>query len=302
MKPNRFSWQTRTLVERVHWLRYVLPPALAVWVVVYQLGFAQALESAYGSTVHYGVEIAFYSLVGPLATWLTLAWVERNLHEKNRLAEQVQAAEREKAAVLEEDRARIARDLHDGMAQTLYFLALKADMLRQRLQADETAAAELQTMGQTTRHVIRDVRRTIFALQPLDWPPDGFVPALRQFVAGLAEQMGWQATVSVSPQLPELPARLEPIVFRLVQESLNNVAKHAEAQEVQVLLAMAEDGRSIQLTVQDNGQGFAPSQQNNSGFGLNQMAARVQAMGGSFQVESQPNQGTMVRATLPFRA
>jgi signal transduction histidine kinase len=299
MKPN-LSWQQQTLIQRVRWLRYMVPPALAVWVVVYQLGFAQALESAYGSAVHYGVEIAFYSLVGPLVTWLTLVWVERNLIEKNRLAQEVLLAQREKAAVLEEERARIARDLHDGVAQTLYFLALKADVLRQGLKGDEAAAADLQLMGQTMRQVIREVRRTIFALQPLDWPPGGFVPALRQFVMALAEQIGWHASVQLPEQIGELPVHLEPVIFRLVQESLINAAKHADAQAVAVSLVWLENGRLLELTIHDNGQGFEPSQQKDHGFGLKQMAARVQAMGGQFQIESEPLQGTTVRATLPL--
>lgn len=298
MKPSQLSWQQQTLVQRVRWLRYVMPPALAVWVVVYQLGFAQALENAYGSAVHYGVEVAFYSLVGPLVTWLTLTWVERNLVEKNRLAQEVLLAQREKSAVLEEERARIARDLHDSVAQTLYFLALKADLLRQGLKGNKAAAAELQLMGQTTRQVIREVRRTIFALQPLDWPPGGFVPALRQFVLALAEQTGWQATVTVTDQIDELPPHLEPIIFRLVQESLNNVAKHAEAEAVTVALTWLENGRVLELAIHDNGQGFDPSRQTGHGFGLKQMAARVQTVGGQFQIDSQPLQGTTVQARL----
>ncbi|MCA9943600.1 MAG: sensor histidine kinase [Anaerolineales bacterium] len=297
MKLNQLSWRQRTLVQRVRWLRYIVPPALAVWVVVYQLGFAQALENAYGSVIHYGVEIAFYSLVGPLVTWLTLTWVERNLVEKNRLAQAVLLAQREKSAVLEEDRARIARDLHDGVAQTLYFLALKADLLRQGLKGDE-AAVELQLMGQTTRQVIREVRRTIFALQPLDWSPGGFVPALRQFVMALAEQTGWQATVTVTDHIDELPPHLEPIIFRLVQESLINVAKHAEAETVTVALTWLKNGRVLELTIYDNGQGFDPSRQTGHGFGLKQMAARVQAVGGQFQIDSQPLYGTTVQARL----
>lgn len=298
MKLNQFSWRQQTLVQRVRWLRYFVPPALAIWVVVYQLGFAQALENAYGSVVHYGVEIAFYSLVGPLVTWLTLVWVEHNLIEKNRLVQEVLLAQREKAAILEEERARIARDLHDGVAQTLYFLALKADVLRQGLMGDEAAAADLQLMGQTTRQVIREVRRTIFSLQPLDWPREGFLPALHQFVMALAEQTGWQTTFTIAEELGDLPPNLEPIIFRLVQESLNNVAKHAEAETVNVALAWLENGRSLELTIQDNGHGFEPSQLKGQGFGLKQMASRVQANGGDFQIESQPLQGTTVRARL----
>ncbi|MFQ5645280.1 MAG: histidine kinase, partial [Thiogranum sp.] len=303
-KMTRFTWQELSLIERIRWLRYVLPPVLVFVVVIYQLGVARALERNYGHFVHYSVEIGFYSLAGPLVTWLTLVWVERRLSEKERLERQVQArtqqlasltavsadailsldaqgritswnrgaermlgcpasemigqpltqllpeadtltarlqqhgvvqnfettartcdgrsltvdltqtrlaeadealsvsliimrdvtTRREREAIREEERARIARDLHDGVAQTLYFLALKADMARQQMrQNPDQVTAELKTIGQTTRQVIRDVRRTIFALRPLDWSNGGFLPALRRFIKGFAEQVGWQA-------------------------------------------------------------------------------------------------------------
>lgn len=301
MRIKQFSWRQQTLVRRVRWLRYLVPPALAVWVVVYQLGIAQALETAYGSAVHYGVEIAFYSLVGPLVTWLTLVWVERNLVEKNRLAQKIQLAQREKSAVLEEERARIARDLHDGVAQTLYFLALKADVLRQGRQEKEAVVADLQLMGQTMRQVIREVRRTIFSLQPLDWQPGEFEAALRHFVAALAEQAGWEAAVSIEEKIDSLPPYLEPIVFRLVQESLNNVTKHAEAKQVAVTLAWLENGRLLELTVEDDGLGFDPAQTRGYGLGLRQMSSRVEAVEGQFEIFSQPLAGTRVRARLPVK-
>jgi len=290
------TWRQMELVDRVRWLRYILPPLLSLVVIYYQLGLTQALEMRYGHTLHYVVEILFYSLTGPVASWLMLIWVERKLREQQALEAQIQAAEREKAAVLAEDRARIARDLHDGVAQTLYFVALKTDVLRQQLANNETAVTELRDMGQKVRQVIRDVRRTIFALRPLDWPPGGFIPALRQFIGGFTEQTGWQTAVTLDESIP-LPPRLEPVIFRLVQESLNNIAKHAEASQVWITLAR-ENGR-IHLTIRDDGKGFTPPAANGSGLGMHQMADRVTAVGGQFHLESQPGQGTTITAEIP---
>jgi signal transduction histidine kinase len=187
---SKITWQQMRLIDRVRWLRYILPPLLVLTVVFYQLGIAQALENNFGHTVHYGVEVAFYSLSGPIVTWLMLVWVERKLEDQERLEMQIQAAERAKASVIEEERARIARDLHDGMAQTLYFLALKTDMLRQNLSSQDELVQELRDMGRSLRQIIQDVRRTIFALRALDWSQEGFLPALTRFVAGFAEQDG----------------------------------------------------------------------------------------------------------------
>ncbi len=114
-------------------------------------------------------------------------------------------ARKEREAILAEERGRIARDLHDGVAQTLYFLALKGDMARQQIiDKSEQVANELKELSQTARRVIRDVRRTIYALRPLEWTEGQFLPELSRFVSGYAEQMGWQTVIEFDDamQLP----------------------------------------------------------------------------------------------------
>jgi PAS domain S-box-containing protein len=404
------SWQQTSLVERVRWLRYVLPPALVLMVIIYQLGVAQSLERNYGHTVHYGVEIGFYSLVGPVVTLLTLIWVERRLRQQEQLERQVQAhaqqlasltavsadailsldaqgqitswnegaeqmfgyqedfvigrplstllldtddlaarldrdgvvegfeataagmdgrkltvelsqtrlieadeesassliimrdvtTRRERENIREEERARIARDLHDGVAQTLYFMALKTDLIGQQVvQKPEWATAELKEVGQTARRVIREVRRTIFALRPLDWSEGNFLNALTRFVEGFSEQAGWQSEVDIDVSGLTVPSRLEPTVFRLVQESLNNAAKHADASRVWVSLQRVEGSEALGLLLRDDGCGFDPDEVMNSGLGLNQMKQRVAAVGGTLRVDSRPGKGTTVIAELP---
>lgn len=210
---------------------------------------------------------------------------------------------RERENIREEERARIARDLHDGVAQTLYFMALKADLIGQQLaQKPEWATVELKEIGQTARRVIREVRRTIFALRPLDWPAGDFTQALTRFVKEFSEQVGWQAKVSIGSPGLAIPARLEPTVFRLIQESLNNAAKHAEASRVWVSLESVETGNELKLMVRDDGRGFPPEDPANGGLGLSQMRERVTAFGGTLQVSSQPNSGTAVIAQLPISA
>jgi PAS domain S-box-containing protein len=389
----------------------VVPPTLVIVVVIYQLGITQALERSYGHVVHYGFEIGFYSLLGPVVTLLTLTWVEHRLIEQEKLEREFQArtrqlasltevsadailtldyqemietwnrgakqifgyqeseiigqpltkilpelntlagywqsqgeiknvetialaknhrnlavelsqtrlakqddasstasliimrditARREREAIREEERARIARDLHDGVAQTLYFMALKTDMARRQLEIDpKSVSDELREIGRTARQVIREVRRTIFALRPLDWAKDGFLPALEKFVTGFAEQADWQLTIDLNQEELNIPAQLEPTIFRLVQESLNNVAKHAEATHVKVTLMAIHEKRELVLTIKDDGYGFDPSTSNNKGLGMEQMEARVHAIGGTIFLDSSPDKGTMVTANLP---
>lgn len=296
MRFLRPAWGNLPLTDRIRYIRYILPPLLALWVVTYQLLFAQALETAYGHSVHYGVEIAFYSLAGPVVTWLTLIWVERNLLEKERLQQKILVVEREKSAVLEEDRARIARDLHDGIAQTLYFLALKADMLRQQLRGQTQIEDELRDMGDKIRWIIREVRRTIYALQPLNWSEVGFLTALSDYVLGFAEQAGWHIEVDMEPGVM-IATEFEPTIFRVVQESLNNVAKHAEAKHVWI--SLNQEGSGLLLIIGDDGFGFEPNNHVNRGFGLIQMQERVKNIGGTLHFESQPKQGMVIYARIP---
>jgi PAS domain S-box-containing protein len=209
-------------------------------------------------------------------------------------------ARRERAAIIEEERARIARDLHDGVAQTLYFLALKADMAAQQMTQNPDQVVEvLKEIGQQTRQIIREVRRTIFALRPLDWSDEEFLLALRRFVNDFAEQVGWQASFAAEEMALTIPPGLEPTIFRLVQESLNNVAKHAEAGHVWVELRQSGTSPHLILNVGDDGLGFDPQVTNNNGLGLSQMKQRVKVVGGTFSLESKPGQGTVMTVQLP---
>jgi PAS domain S-box-containing protein len=405
-----FSWHHLSLLERIRRLRYVLPPVLVVLVVWYQLGVARFLADAYGHIVHYSVEIAFYSLAGPVVTWLTLIWVEHRLAEKERLEKQVRTREqylasitaasadailsldragrvaswnrgaerlfgyeaseivgrplkdllpdadklfqklqrnrivqnfettgltkdeypitvdltqtllaensaesltsslimrdittrRERDAIVEEERVRIARDLHDSVAQVLYLLALKADMAAEQVAFNpEQVKTELQEIGQRSRQVIREIRRTIFALRPLDWSSDGFLPALGRFVKDFAEQLNWRVSFSLDDAL-SVPDRLQPTVFRLVQESLNNVAKHAEAEQVWIELGQFDEGPCLKLAIRDNGTGFDSITTSSSGLGLQQMQKRLEAVGGTFNLESRVGNGTTLTAQMPL--
>ncbi|RME41870.1 MAG: PAS domain S-box protein [Caldilineae bacterium] len=407
------AWSQLPLLTRIRHLRYILPPILALLVVFYQLEVARRLAERYGHAVHYSVEIVFYSLSGPVVTWLTLVWIERKLAEKEALERQVRAREkhlagltdasadailsldrqdciaswnrgaeqlfgytaaemvgqplhrllpeadrlaeqlardgvvrnfetiartrrgrpitvdltqtrldytsphapasslilrditarRERDAIIEEERARIARDLHDGVAQTLYFLALKADMAaRQVAQSPEAVAPELAEIGRQARRIIRQVRRTIFALRPLDWETGDFLPALRHFAVAFAEQVGWQLSFEVPEEMPDIPPRLEPTLFRLVQESLNNVAKHTTARRVWIRLACRPDPPALELTIRDDGGGFAPEAANGHGLGLQQMRHRAEAAGGTFHLQNRPGEGVTVSAVLPLPA
>ncbi len=211
---------------------------------------------------------------------------------------------KERQAIVEEERARIARELHDGLAQDLFFLRLKMDLCRKLLESDPARLAdEIMAIKAALQRSLRDVRRTIFALRPLDLERLGFFPAVRKFVEEFGEQNEVAVILDVRGQEVALPSRLEPTLFRLIQESLNNVAKHAAAQHVWITLDLTQP-HCVSLAVRDDGRGFelgvaSDSGEGSTGLGLIQMRERVKAAGGHFMVESIPGAGTTVRAVLP---
>lgn len=202
-----------------------------------------------------------------------------------------------------EERARIAREIHDGVAQSLAFSALKIDLGRRLLEKDPARAEEeLALAGGTVRESIREVRRSIFALRPVDLERFGLVETLRRYAIDFGQQNAVRVDFELG-ELPELEVRSEAVLFRIFQEAMHNVAKHAKARTVRVELGADAQGRPY-VEVRDDGRGFDPQAVGDrvtsaGGLGLRQMRERVAARGGVFMVESRPGEGTRVRAALP---
>lgn len=201
-----------------------------------------------------------------------------------------------------EERSRIAREIHDGVAQSLAFCALQLDIVGRQIPKDPAKAAQgVKEASNLLREQIREVRRSIFALRPIDLERYGLLETLRRYVTDFGEQHGIKASLEVGGEIHLAPGD-EAVIFRIVQESLNNVAKHARAGQVVVTLQGGE--RSVALTIQDDGQGFDPQAVSGrvssaGGLGLTQMRERIESRGGRYRVESTPGQGTRVEASLP---
>ena len=242
---------------------------------------------------------------------------ETNLPFLNLLAGQVSLAVRNARAYLQseelaiaEERARIAREIHDGVAQALAFSALKLDLVARLItgtgsqtgpQTDK-ATAELRTAQATIRESIREVRRSIFALRPIDLERHGFVETIRRYCADFEEQNDLSVGLTVNGA-PQLSAKSEAVLFRIFQESMNNIAKHAHARYVFVTVGQTR-GSCGYVEVRDDGQGFDPAMVSDrvtsaGGLGLKQMRERVQARGGRFEAVSEPAGGTRVYASVP---
>ena len=208
-------------------------------------------------------------------------------------------AQAEELAVLQ-DRNRLARNLHDSVTQTIFSMRLTAEaanMLQEQNPA--RVGAELQKLQSLAKSALAEMRSLIFELRPTAVTALGLVPALRQLVVTLERQYGLKVDLRVNgdPQLTESEAQR---LFRISQEALNNVVKHAQTDKA--VLSIRFDNGRVLLQVEDQGIGFAPEdiRAEEGHMGLSGMQERVDAMGGIMTVDSHPDQGTCVtvEATL----
>ena len=201
----------------------------------------------------------------------------------------------------QEERSRIAREIHDGVAQSLAFCAIRLDVVERQIATQpEKAVLEVRAASALLREQIREVRRSIFALRPIDLERYGLLETVRRYVLDFGEQNSVRTHLNVEGEVSLAPGD-EAVIFRILQESLNNVAKHARAGSVDVTL---RGGAKVSLNVQDDGQGFDPAQVSGrvssaGGLGLTQMRERIETRGGLYRVVSEPGRGTRVEATLP---
>jgi two-component system sensor histidine kinase DegS len=201
----------------------------------------------------------------------------------------------------EEERRRLARDIHDGPAQLLANVVFRIDVAQTLLQGDPARArAELEQLKHLVRHSLQDVRKIIFDLRPLALDDLGLIPALRGYLGGLQERAGLKVDLHVAGDPRRLPTALEVALFRLVQEALHNVRKHAgtDAADVRVEFGEAE----VRVTVADRGRGFDPGAAAGASdrLGLRSMRERAELFGGSLTLRSSPGRGTVVAATFPI--
>lgn len=203
-----------------------------------------------------------------------------------------------------EERARIARDIHDGVAQSLAFAALKLDLVGRLLQRDPAkAATELVLARSTIRETIREVRRSIFALRPVQLERHGFLETLRRYLVDFGEQNDIEVTLDVAEDWQqELSLKAETVLFRIFQEAMNNVAKHAQASSVRASVGVT-DGNQTFIRIRDDGRGFDLAAVGDrvtsaGGLGLQQMRERMKERGGQFQVDTAPGRGTVITASV----
>jgi signal transduction histidine kinase len=214
-----------------------------------------------------------------------------------RLTADLQRSRERLVTTREEERRRLRRDLHDGVGPQLAALTLKIEAARNRLSHDPQVDALLSDLAERTRAAVDDVRGAVNALRPPSLDELGLIPALREGAAQYA-QNGLGISVEAPESLPVLPAAVEVAVYRIAQEAMTNVVRHAKASNCWVRIALDEDDDLLRLEIEDDGRGMG-EEWRAAGVGLHSMRERAEELGGACTVESLSQGGSRVSAQLP---
>ncbi len=204
-------------------------------------------------------------------------------------------------SVREQEKSRIARELHDELAQALTALKMDATWVAERLPpAEKALAGKLAAMQAMLDSTVAATRRISADLRPLMLDDLGLVPAAEWLVQNFSERTGIHCELAVGVPDLELAEPYASAVFRILQESLTNVARHAQASRVEVALDR-QDG-AVTLMVRDNGRGFSPADPRKpNSFGLMGLRERAYLLGGEVEVASGRGRGTTIEVRIPIR-
>jgi signal transduction histidine kinase len=271
---------------------------LAVGLVL--AAFSQVLfaihPAAYSSLVSAGdvLRVAFY------LTLMTTLAVEvrgdiRALREAN--AQLTRLRDAEVASATAEERAHLAREIHDGMSQELWFAKLKQGRLLALPTVEGAARGLAEEVSGAIESALAEARQAIMALRPTE--SSSFAESVERYVHDFSDRFGIPAEVHLdAPAAEGLSPRAQAELLRIVHEALANVRKHADASLVRI--EANEDSGELTLRVSDNGRGFSPEPDGRSGYGLKSMEQRAALIGGRLSVDSRPQDGTRVTVVVPL--
>lgn len=200
-----------------------------------------------------------------------------------------------------EERNRLAREIHDTLAQGLTAVSLKLETIDALLEDGANPEQVRQIVGQAlalTRANLEEARRSVLDLRAAPLEGRTLSQALRLLAQEMSEREELQVSFKAVSATRPLPLRVEVGLYRIAQEALNNIVRHAEARQVTVLLTVT--ARQIKLAIEDNGKGFDPTQIPKSSFGLIGVNERAKLLGGTFRIESSPGAGARAEVIVPL--
>jgi signal transduction histidine kinase len=199
----------------------------------------------------------------------------------------------------EEERKRIAGELHDRMGHRLFELTFGIDRCRRAVGDGSDAATLLERLGSDARACGDEIRELMNQLRPTVLDDFGASEAVKDYGAALLESGELAVRLDVDPDANAARPEVNAALFRILQEAVLNVRRHAQAKELWIELRRDARTDRLELSVRDDGRGFDPGASPRGHYGLLTMRERAEACGGELQIESAPGRGTRVRVLLP---
>ncbi|MGB8215122.1 MAG: histidine kinase [Anaerolineales bacterium] len=215
-----------------------------------------------------------------------------------RAEEQLKLANMQMFTTQEDERRRIAQDLHDDIGQDMTGLILNLKAIHSQLAPDqEVVGNQLKDTIRIVEDMMRHIRQVLYELRPPILDNSSLAKTLESFCSSLSLSTGLRILFSSQDQLPLVPKAQATALYRLIQEGMNNAFKHSKSTTVWINLEYV-DGE-VNISLEDDGEGFEPEQRSNYGIGLQGLRERFLTLGGSFDVESAPGKGTRLYGSLP---
>ena len=200
----------------------------------------------------------------------------------------------------EKEKKRISRDIHDGPAQTLANVIYKAEYASKVIdQSPEKAKREISNMQEDVRTTLNDIRRIIYDLMPMSLDDLGLIPTVKKMVSTINESTKIKVDINAHQESVVINPLVNLMAFRVVQESFNNILKHAKCKHAKIDIHL--DNEVLRITIEDDGKGFDVDAtiKNASGYGLYNMRERIDIVNGIFQISSVKNKGTHIKVSIP---
>ncbi len=273
-----------------------------IWIGIFTL--TMALMLFYGHQQYAPALIVIYLAAYILVAAFSMV-IKQNQIAQNQLLEANQQLRRYSQQVEDltavNERNRLARELHDSVTQTIFSMTLltrSALILQER---DPSQVPEkLSELSELAQGALTEMRALITQLRPTSISDDGLPAVLKKHIGELNRRHGLQITLEIRPESLPLDAKQQEEVFRIIQEGLNNIIKHSQAEDAWVRLDITDD--AVQVLIADRGQGFDPQppDQGSLSFGLESMRQRAQELNGELAIKTQPGEGTTVICTIPL--
>jgi PAS domain S-box-containing protein len=248
---------------------------------------------------HLPVEVSAIGMIDKDGQFAGIHGAARDISERDRLERELRQQAGELAAG--EERAHLARELHDSVTQALFSMTLVTRTTELLLDRDPAAArGQLASLRDLQREALAEMRALIFELRPGNLEQDGLIHALKTHSSALQARIGLPIVVQGEALGERLPLPIEEVLYRIAQEALHNVVKHAAARQVR--LELVDGPSAVRLRIVDDGKGFDPAQVGEGSLGLAGMRARAGKIGATLQVRSRPGGGTTIEVEVPREA